>query len=124
MSPVGSLAGTYRVPLLSQQTPLPGAVIVGSPVFQWATEARLARKPVPVHFHVQVAYDVDFISMVEEHISWVNASLFDYENSPGVWVPLPSSGLAISDLGKNVRVRSSLTTLGDYFCQVRSEQLV
>lgn len=123
MSPVGSLAGTYRVPQIVQDAPLDNSTVVGTPVFQWNTEARLARKPVPVHFRVQVATDSGFSNIILELVSWIT-SAFQYESSPGVWTALPSSGLAISDLGKDVRIPSSLSTLGSYFWRVRSEQLV
>jgi hypothetical protein len=123
MSPVGSLAGAYRVPKVVQEAPIDNSTVVGAPVFQWATSTGLARKPVPVHFRVQVATDSGFTTIVQEYVSWI-VSGFQWESSPGVWTAIPLSGLDISELGKDVRISSGFATLGSYFWRIRSEQLV
>ena len=124
MSPVGSLAGAYRVPQVAQQQPPNNSTVVGASNLQWASEAANNKEGVPVHFRVQLSLVNNFTTLIAEYVSWQDASLFDYESSPGVWTPLPSSGLAIVNLGKNVRVRSAYTTLNTVFWRVRTEQLV
>lgn len=124
MSPVGSLAGAYRVAKVAQQLPLDNSTIVGAGILQWASEAANDKEGVPVHFRVQLSLVSNFASLVAEYVSWVDASLFDYESSPGVWTALPSSGLALVNLGKNVRVRTTYSTLSTVFWRIRTEQLV
>src|SRR5262245_31039806 len=98
MSPVGSLAGAYRVPKALQQFPIDNSTIVGASTLQWSTEVANDKEGVPVHFRVQLSLASNFTTLVAEYVSWVDASLFDYESSPGVWTALPSSGLAIVNL--------------------------
>lgn len=124
MSPVGSLAGAYRVPKVAQQQPIDNSTVVGAGILQWASEAANDKEGIPVHFRVQLSLVSNFTSLVDEYVSWVDPSRFDYESSLGVWTAFPSSGLAVVDLGKNVRLRSTYTTLSTIFWRIRSEQLV
>jgi hypothetical protein len=95
---------------------------------RWATDTGEADDGFPVHYRIEVstseASETDFVDNKVLTISSLDDGVtgFEYEQTSGVWVALPASGLAYADLGKDVRYRLSLSASGHYYWRVSAQQ--
>lgn len=129
MSPLASLAGAYRTSRPVLANPPNGSSVSTFPVLEWDTDNSMDREGTTIHFHIQIASDSGFVTVVKEYVSWsLPASRFQYEDTPGVWVnfagPANADGLPSAKLGKRCRCVTDFLTNGSYFWRVRNEQFV
>lgn len=127
MSPVASLAGAYRVPVPVLAAPPDNSSVVANPILEWDSDPAMDKSNVYIHWHVQIATDVNFTSIVKEYMTWTapTAQQFQVETSPGVWTGIPQTlGMFPGHLGKRIRCNTDFITLGPYFWRVRSEQFL
>jgi hypothetical protein len=100
-----------------------------APYLVWASAGGEQEGGRDVHFRVEVSTtessEVNFVAarLVDQSSMSDGPARFQYEDSPGVWVNLPATGLLASNIGKNVRYQAiELTTAGHYYWRVRAEQ--
>jgi hypothetical protein len=101
--------------------PASGSTSIFPAPLEWTTQSADFQPQEGSHFQIQIATDPGFTNIVEEGLSYVNASRFDYKVGT-VWTPLPASGLAIGDIGKNVRYRPAISIAGTFYWRVRQQQ--
>lgn len=100
-----------------------------SPYLQWDSEAGIAEDNLPIHWRVEVSTDesseANFVAARVLDVSSMadGTAGFEFEDSPGVWVQLPATGLDPADVGKSVRYRAdTLDSTGQFFWRVRPQQ--
>lgn len=96
--------------------PQDGLLVQGSPFLEFIVQDNDVWPSAPIHFNVQVANDVNFVSLARNAFSSQSAAAFQYESSPGVWSPLPASGLPeLVSLGELLRPRIAQSTATTYY---------
>lgn len=116
--------GVYGPAGVALASPASGTQSNSVPPFVWGTAAKNVKQSIRVHFHIQVASDNLFTSIVVEAHTRISVTGFQYESSPGTWSAFPANGLAAADVGKNVRYTPTLSSLIAYYWRVRVEQFL